>query len=64
MFRDLDLLGMTKLLVGTGTFDGLQSVEVVNLDEANPDLICDNLPDIPVGPYRATGQLFQVLHLC
>ena len=39
--------GMTKLLVATGIgLEGryLRSVEVINLDESNPDLICDNLP--------------------
>ena len=58
------LSGMTKILVATGTSDSLQSVEVVNLDESNPDLICDNLPDMPVGRYAATGQLFKVSQFC
>ncbi len=52
---------MTKLLVATGYRSGageLASVEIVNLDESNPDLICDNLPDYPFGIQFATGQLF------
>jgi hypothetical protein len=52
---------MTKLLVATGYRSGagaLASVEVVNLDESNPDLICDNLPDLPFGINFATGQLY------
>ena len=55
---------MTKLLVATGGNSLYQSVEVVNLDESNPDLICDNLQDIPVGRFAATGQLFKVSQLC
>jgi hypothetical protein len=53
--------GMTKLLVATGYRSGtsyLASVEIVNLDESNPDLICDNLPDLPFGINFATGQLY------
>ena len=37
---------MTKLLVAGGLHN-TNSVEVVNLDELNPDLICENLPGIP-----------------
>jgi hypothetical protein len=51
---------MTKLLVAAGnTHDYLKSVEVVNLDESNPALTCDNLPDLPIGLDGATGALFQ-----
>ena len=50
---------MTKLLVATGYRSGaLASVEVVNLDESNPDYICDNLPDFPFSIRFATGQLY------
>ena len=49
---------MTKLLVASGV-DYLTSVEVVNLDETYPDLICNNLQDLPQGIQGATGQLFQ-----
>ncbi len=49
----------TKLMVATGYFD-LKSVEVLNLDPAKPEQICDNLPDLPVGLNGATGQLLQV----
>jgi hypothetical protein len=33
---------MTKMLIASN-----QCVEVINLDESNPDLICDPLPDLP-----------------
>ncbi len=49
---------MTKLLIASGV-DCLTSVEVVNLNESNPDLICNNLQDLPEGIQGATGQLFQ-----
>jgi hypothetical protein len=50
---------MTKLLVATGYGARLlASVEIVNLDESNPDLICENLPDIPLRVQWATGQLY------
>ena len=45
---------MTKLLVASGSSD---SVEIVNLDEENPDLICDDLPNLPVGMSYASGHL-------
>ena len=35
----------------------LSSVEVVNLDESDPDLICENLPDFPLKVEGASGQL-------
>ncbi len=50
---------MTKLLVATGYGTGyLASVEIVNLDESNPDYICDNLHNLPFGIQSATGQLY------
>ncbi len=52
---------MTKLLVATGLASKnlrySSSVEIVNLDEYNPDLICDNLPNLPVSVRSATGKL-------
>ena len=51
------LLGLTKLLVATGF--GFKSVEVVNLDENTPNLVCDNLPDLPFVLEGLTGQLYQ-----
>jgi hypothetical protein len=49
---------MTKLLVATGQISGtfLASVEIINLDD--PNLICDNLPDLAVSIIAPTGQLF------
>lgn len=38
---------MTKLLVATDYFFLNKSVEVVNLDPMNPELICNNLPYLP-----------------
>ncbi len=54
-------LELTKLLVATGYEGGgpgLASVEVVNLDNSNTDLICENLLDFPFGIQGATGQLY------
>ena len=48
---------MTKLLVATGNY--LKSVEIVNLDGEEPNLVCDNLPDLPLGLEGATGNLFE-----
>jgi len=45
---------MTKLLVATGFS---KSVEILNLDALNPNLICDDLPSLPFSLYGATGQL-------
>jgi hypothetical protein len=51
-------LGLTKLLVYHS--DGLSnSFEIVNLDETNPDLSCDNLPSFAVSVSTATGKLYQ-----
>jgi hypothetical protein len=49
---------MTKLLVATGQISGtsLASVEIINLDD--PNLVCDNLPDLAVSIIAPTGQLF------
>jgi hypothetical protein len=51
---------LTKLLVATGNADDAAkySVEIVNLDEENPDLKCDNFQNLPIEvPFGATGQL-------
>jgi hypothetical protein len=48
---------MTKLLVATGS--GFKSVEVINLDENTPNLVCDNLPDLHLELRGLTGQLYQ-----
>ena len=48
---------MTKLLVAGGK--KLKSVEVINLDESNPELICDDLPDLPFPVIGGRGHLFQ-----
>jgi len=48
---------LTKLLVATGL--GSNSVEVVNLDENTPNLVCNNLPDLPNKLQGLTGQLYQ-----
>ena len=40
-------VGLTKLLVATGAYN-LQSAEVVNLDEANPDLVRVFSPEVRV----------------
>ncbi len=49
---------MTKLLVASGWYKK-KSVEIVNLDEDDPDLICDNLPELQQEIYYATGQLLE-----
>ncbi len=48
---------MTKLLVATGNY--LKSVEIINLDPEKPKLVCDDLPDLPLGLEGATGNLFE-----
>ena len=35
------------------------NISVVNLDETQPDLVCDDLPPLPSVTYGATGKLFQ-----
>ncbi len=37
----------------------IKSVEVVNLDENAPNLVCENLPDLHIGLAGLTGQLYQ-----
>jgi hypothetical protein len=49
--------GITKLLVATGSGPG-PIVEVINLDDSNPDLVCEDLPDFPLYIGFATGQLY------
>jgi hypothetical protein len=44
-------------LVATGV-DYLTTVEIINLDPSNPGLVCENLPEFPVGIEGGTGQLF------
>jgi len=54
---------MTKLLVASGTFyEYKKSVEIVNLDEENPDLICDSLPELQY-TYSTTLNRFATGHL-
>ena len=52
---------MTKLLVATG-YRPLATVEIVNLDESNPYLVCDDLPNLPIAVEFATGQLYNRKH--
>jgi hypothetical protein len=47
---------MSKLLVAGGG-GKLGSVEVINLDESSPNLICNNLPNLPEDSFGAIGQL-------
>ncbi len=52
---------MTKLLVALGqqiSGTALASVEIINLDDSNPNLICDNYPNLAVAITAPTGQLF------
>jgi len=53
---------LTKLLVAGGNdiFTFRSSVEVINLDESNPDLTCQNLPDSPVPLFAMTGKLNKI----
>jgi hypothetical protein len=48
---------MSKLLVGTGGLNA-KTVQIINLDQSDPDLLCDRLPDLPHGMQSATGQLY------
>jgi hypothetical protein len=50
---------MTKLLVTYGYDSNLNTVEIVNLDQAQPDLVCDNLPDLPRNKQGATGKIIK-----
>jgi hypothetical protein len=47
---------MTKLLVTYGYDSDLNTVEIINLDPTQPDLVCDNLPDLPRNKQGATGE--------
>jgi hypothetical protein len=47
------------LVANGGYSDFSKSIEVVNLDSSNPNLVCNNLPDFPVGAAGTIGQLFQ-----
>jgi hypothetical protein len=57
-------LGMTKLLVAAGSGSGtrLASMEIINLDYSNPNLICENLPNLAVPISSPTGKLFTQKH--
>jgi hypothetical protein len=50
---------MTKLLVASGRVSDnpLASVEIINLDELHPNLICENLPDLKLPMFSSTGKL-------
>jgi len=37
---------MNKILVATTGYEDRSSVEIVNLGEENPDLICEDLPSV------------------
>ena len=51
---------MTKLLViGGSNWTDLKSVEVVNLDESNPNLQCQSPPNYPYATRGSSGQLFR-----
>ena len=51
---------MTKLLVANSYYGDGTTVEIINLDDSNPDLVCDNLSDHPIKSLSsATGQLYQ-----
>ena len=56
------LTDMHLLFVATGIYDSvyLKSVEIINPDPSNQNLICDPIPDFPVGFYAGTGQLLNV----
>ena len=48
--------GMTKLMLA-GSWELTATVEVFSFDPANPGLICDNLPDLPIGLSGPAGSL-------
>jgi len=37
----------------------IRKIEIINLDEGNPYLECDDMSDLPFGVLGATGQLFR-----
>ena len=45
--------------VGQYTYGRRKTVEVLNLDEANPNVTCQNLPDLPFVLSGAMGQLYK-----
>jgi len=49
---------MTKVLVASG-LPYVKSVEIINLDGNNQNKNCDDLPDLPLGMWGATGKLFK-----
>ena len=51
---------MTKLLVVDmkGEKRADSGFEIINLDEENPNMICDDLLAFPKAIWRSTGQLF------
>ena len=58
---------MTKLLLAGGVtyVNGapvfLNTVEVINLDETKPSLVCNNLSNLPTTLYLASGKMYQGL---
>ena len=48
---------------GVYEMDSVYNVEVVNLDPSRHDLVCDPVPDFPIGLYAGTGQLVNVILL-
>jgi hypothetical protein len=51
---------MTRLLVASGV-GTVASVEVINLDKSKPDLVCDNLPDLPSKIHKSHEDLEPVI---
>ncbi len=50
--------GITKLLVAFGSEDQFESrVEIINLDQTKPDLVCEDLPNLRFGDVGGTGKL-------
>jgi len=50
---------MTKLLVASESFDeGKTNVQIVNLDQENQNLVCENLPNLYIHSRYGSGQLF------
>jgi hypothetical protein len=50
----VSFLGLTKILV----YHSVRS-EIINLDQSNPNLICDNLSNVPLSAGQATGHLYK-----
>jgi len=59
------ILDFTKLLVASvkhvsdGEVLAWSNVKIFNLDNYNPDLVCDNLPKLLIGAKKASGKLFK-----